>query len=119
MSQINVNLSKSLSVSEDVIAGVITNALKEIEGVCGIAPSAKTFRQFILNEKNHGDITVETVDDVLSVSVGVELESGAKAVAAAEKIQEKIKSSVQNMLGLTVAKVNVTVRSVKNIPENK
>lgn len=119
MSQINIDLSKSLNVSEDVIAGVITNAVKEIEGVCGIAPSAKTFRQFILNEKNHGDITVEMVGDVLSVSVGVVLESGAKAVSAAEKVQEKIKSSVQSMLGLTVAKVNITVRSVRNIDENK
>ena len=35
-----------------------------------------------------------------------------QAVLAAEKVQDKIKSAVQSMLGLTVAKVNVTVRSV-------
>lgn len=119
MSQINVDLSKSLNVSEDVIAGVITNAVKEIEGVSDIAPSPKSLRRFIFNEKSYGDIAVELVGDVLSVSVGVVLESGAKAVSAAEKVQEKIKSSVQSMLGLTVAKVNVTVRSVRNIDENK
>lgn len=117
MSQVITNFSKSLNVSEDVIAGVITNAVKEVDGVYGIAPSAKTLRQFIFNEKSYGDIAVEKVDDVLSVSVGIRLEGGTKAVLAAEKVQEKIKSSVQNMLGLTVAKVNVTVRSVKTADE--
>lgn len=114
MSQINNNFSKNLSVSEDVICGVITNAVKEIDGVYGISPSAKTLRQFLLNEKSSGDITIGMADDVLTVSVGVDLKSGAKAVPVAEKIQNKIKSSVQNMLGLTVAKVDVTVRSVKD-----
>lgn len=118
MSQINMNLSKSLNVSEDVIAGVMTNAVKEIKGVYGISPSVKTLRQFMLKEKSFGDINIEMVDGVLFVSVGVELENGAKAVAVSEKVQEKIKSSVQNMLGLTVAKVNVTVRSVRNAAEN-
>jgi len=112
VSQIINNFSKSLNVSEDVIAGVVTNAVKEIEGVHGIARAPKTFKQFIFNEKSNGDISVETVDDVLSVSVGIVLENGTKAVLAAEKVQDKIKSAVQSMLGLTVAKVNVTVRSV-------
>lgn len=118
MSQVTNDFSKSLNVSEDVIAGVITNAVKEVEGVYGIAPAPKTFKQFLFNEKSYGDIQVEKVDDVLSVSVGICLENGTKAVLASEKVQEKIKSAVQNMLGLTVAKVNVTVRSVK-ITEDK
>ena len=37
---------------------------------------------------------------------------GAKAVSVAEEIQDKVKSAVQNMLGLTVAKVNVTICGV-------
>lgn len=93
MSQINVNLSKSLNVSEDVIAGVITNAVKEIKGVYGISPSVKTLRQFILKEKSCGDINIEMVDGVLSVSVGVELENGAKQLPYRKKCRKNKKLS--------------------------
>ena len=40
------------------------------------------------------------------------MKPGAKAVSVAEEIQDKVKSAVQNMLGLTVAKVNVTICGV-------
>ena len=72
----------------------------------------KTPRQFWFRQENFGNIRIGLVDDVLSVSIGIILCRGAKAVSVAEEIQDKVKSAVQNMLGLTVAKVNVTVCGV-------
>lgn len=109
MSQIEKNVSKSLRVSQDVIAHIISNAVSEIEGVNAIAPSPKTPAQYLLKEENYGYIKIGLVDDVLSVSVGIILNSGAKAIQTAETVQDKIKSAVQGMLGLTVAKVNVKI----------
>ena len=111
-------LEKSLHISQDVIAQIITNCIDEIDGVYGIAPVMKTPRQIWFRQENFGNIRIGLVDDVLSVSIGIILESGTKAVAAAEEIQEKVKSSVQTMLGLTVAKVNVTICGV-NFKENE
>lgn len=105
-------IEKSLHISQDVVAQIITNSIAEIDGVYGIAPVMKTPRQIWLRQESFGNIRIGIVDDVLSVSIGIILESGTKAVAAAEEIQEKVKSSVQIMLGLTVAKVNVTVCGV-------
>lgn len=105
-------IEKSLHISQDVVAQIITNSIAEIEGVYGIAPVMKTPRQIWLRQESFGNIRIGLVDDVLSVSIGIILESGTKAVSAAEEIQEKVKSSVQTMLGLMVAKVNVTVCSV-------
>ena len=113
MSQIEKSINKSLQVSDSVIAGVVTNALKEIDGVWGVAPMKKTIRQVILKEENIGDIKIGMVDDVLSLSIGIIVKDGVKAVSVSEEVQEVVKSSVQNMLGLTVAKVNVTVRGIK------
>ena len=105
-------IEKSLHISQDVVAQIITNSIAEIDGVYGIAPVMKTPRQIWLRQESFGNIRIGIVDDVLSVSIGIILESGTKAGAAAEEIQEKVKSSVQIMLGLTVAKVNVTVCGV-------
>ena len=112
MSQFVNNISKSLQVSESVIAGVVTNTLKEIDGVYGIAPAKKNIKQIWLGEDSAGDIKVGMVDDVLSLSIGIVLKRGVRAVSVSEEVQQAVKSSVQNMLGLTVAKVNVTVRGV-------
>lgn len=103
---------KSLHINQDVIAQIITNSISEIDGVYGVAPIMKTPRQIWLRQESMGNIRIGLVDDVLSVSIGVILEGGTRAVAAAEQIQEQVKSSVQNMLGLTVAKVNVTICGV-------
>ena len=113
MSQIKNSVNRSLQVSENVISGVVINAVKEVEGVYGIAPVKKSLKQIWLKEENFGEINVDTVDDVLVLSIGIILESGAKAVAVSEQVQQVVKDAVQNMLGLAVTKINVTVRGVK------
>lgn len=113
MSQVKKDISKSLHVSEDAVAEIIVNTLKEIDGVYGIAPVNKNIRQVLMKQESIGDISIGLVGDALSVTIGVLLNDGAKAVAVSENIQEKVKSAVQNMLGLTVVKVNVTVRGMK------
>lgn len=112
MTEGSKKVEKSLHISQDVIAQIITNSVEEIDGVYGIAPVMKTPRQLWFKQENFGNIRIGLVDDVLSVSIGIILDNGSKAVASAEQVQEKIKSSVQTMLGLTVAKVNVTVCGV-------
>lgn len=109
MSQVEKNISKTLHVSQDVIARIISNAVKEVEGVEGIAPIPKSPAQIWFKEENFGDIRIGLVDDVLSVSVGIILKNGTKAMNTAENVQNKVKSAVQGMLGLTVAKVNVKI----------
>ena len=111
MNDVSKKVEKSLHISQDVIAQIVTNSVNEIEGVYGIAPVMKTPRQ-LFRQENFGNIRIGLVDDVLSVSIGIILCRGAKAVSVAEEIQDKVKSAVQNMLGLTVAKVNVTVCGV-------
>ena len=108
MNDVSKKVEKSLHISQDVIAQIVN----EIEGVYGIAPVMKTPRQLWFRQENFGNIRIGLVDDVLSVSIGIILCRGAKAVSVAEEIQDKVKSAVQNMLGLTVAKVNVTICGV-------
>jgi len=109
MSQNENNISRSLRVSEDVIADIIFNAAMEVDGVAAVAKGKRSPTYFVTKKKPSKDIKVALAGDVLDISVGVVLKSSAKAVTTAENVQNKIKSSVQNMLGLTVTKVNVTI----------
>ena len=105
MNDVSKKVEKSLHISQDVIAQIVTNSVNEIEGVYGIAPVMKTPRQLWFRQENFGNIRIGLVDDVLSVSIGIILCRGAKAVSVAEEIQDKVKSAVQNMLGLTVERI--------------
>ena len=97
MNDVSKKVEKSLHISQDVIAQIVTNSVNEIEGVYGIAPVMKTPRQLWFRQENFGNIRIGLVDDVLSVSIGIILCRGAKAVSVAEEIQDKVKSAVQNV----------------------
>ena len=109
MSQNENTINRSLRVSEDVLADIIYNAAMEVDGVVAVPKGKKSPTSFVRKKRPSRDIRVALAGDVLDISVGVVLNSSAKAVTTAENVQNKIKSSVQNMLGLTVTKVNVTV----------
>ncbi len=110
MSQFDKNIVKSLHVSSDAIIDVIANAALEVEGVSAIARAAKKKpASFIFKDKDTRAIKIKHNDDVLAVDLGIIIKSGAKAVSTAEEVQNKVKSAVQNMLNLTVTKVNVKI----------
>lgn len=105
------NISKSINgclyVSEDVIAKVVARAAESVDGVVSIAGSKRLFAK-----EDHGKMKLRLDGDVLSVAVGLVLEGEAAAVEVSEKVQAAIKEQVQNVLGLTVARVNVNVLDV-------
>ena len=47
MNDVSKKVEKSLHISQDVIAQIVTNSVNEIEGVYGIAPVMKTPRQLV------------------------------------------------------------------------
>lgn len=109
---IGKNIDSCLYVSEDVLAKVISRAAESVDGVHGIARSAKNPLRLLFAKENHGKMKFRLDAGVLSVALGVILESGAPAMECAEKIQENVKDQVQNILGLTVAHVSVKVIDV-------
>lgn len=100
MNDVSKKVEKSLHISQDVIAQIVTNSVNEIEGVYGIAPVMKTPRQLWFRQENFGNIRIGLVDDVLSVSIGIILCRGAKAVSVAEEIQDKVKVQFRICLDL-------------------
>ncbi len=117
MNETETVINSSLKVSDDVIAEIISNAVMEVDGVAGIAKAKKNPIKTVMKDKRKSDIKTELVGDVLEITVGIIIKSDAKAVATAENVQDKIKSSVQNMLNLTVTKVNVNIADCEEAAE--
>ena len=57
-------------------------------------------------------ILVEVLDDEVKVDVAINIDYGYSIPDVSSKVQEKVKSTIENMTGLTVAVVNVRIASV-------
>ena len=101
-----------LKVSENVIATIARLATLEVNGVEGLVNTDNGFKQVLFKKNENDAIKIRLTGDVVEISVSVLVKFGNKVVAIAEQIQNSIKSSVQSMTGVTVARVNVLIAGV-------
>lgn len=102
----------SLQISTDVIAKIARLATLEIDGVQRIAEPESGVQGFFRKVAAHKPILVELSEDIAEITVNIVVEYGCKIPPLCEKVQENVKTSVQNMTSITVSKVNVVVAAV-------
>ena len=105
-------LGGSLQISTDVIAKIARLATVEIEGVKGLAEPESGVQGFFKRMAAQKPILVELSEDIAEITVNIVVEYGCKIPPLCEKVQENVKTSVQNMTSITVSKVNVIVAAV-------
>jgi len=104
----------SLKVSTDVVVSIAEKAASEVEGVA--VSSVNKFAVLAdapITSKLVAPIKVKLNGDAAVIDIAVVTEQGFRAFEVAKAVQEHVKSSVQNMTGITVSKVNVKVVGVK------
>ena len=101
------NEEQSVVLSEDVVAKIVSVAAMDVDGVCGMAPAPDM--KLMLKSGDARSVRVKTVDDALVIDVYVKLKMGVKITSVCERIQQSVKSSVQNMTNSVVHQVNVYV----------
>ncbi|MBQ4100042.1 MAG: Asp23/Gls24 family envelope stress response protein [Oscillospiraceae bacterium] len=107
------NTVGSLKISEEVISKIAETAAIEVEGVAAMANVQLSIKSVINKYTGTAkSINITVNDDVAVIDVYVTLKHGAKIPTVATAIQESVKGAVQNMTGLTVAKVNVNVAGI-------
>lgn len=105
--------SGSLKISEDVILTITKQVVTDIPGVHSLAPGRFNVRDLVVRSKAEPSIRILLNVDVAQISVSVNLIYGYKIKEVAQQIQESVKSTVQNMTGITVSKVNIYICGVK------
>lgn len=104
--------SGTLKVSEDVIATIVKLAALEIDGVESFASSNVPIKNVLKKSTQTSAIRIRLVGDVVEISVRIIVKYGHKVVNVSEQVQNNIKSSVQTMTGVAVARVNVQIAGV-------
>ncbi len=110
----NGNINGALKVSAAVIVSIAEAAAAETEGVAVKAANklaAPDDAPFV--SRFVSPIRVRLNGDSAALSITIVTLAGFRAYEVARAVQEHVKSSVQNMTGIAVSKVNVRIAAVK------
>lgn len=111
--QIKADEVGEVRVADEVVAIIAGLAATEVEGVSSMAGNITNEIVSRLGMKNLSKgIVVEVLEDEVKVDVAINIAYGFSIPEVSSKVQDKVKSAIENMTGLNVAVVNVRIASV-------
>ena len=100
-------------VADEVVAIIAGLAATEVEGVASMAGNITNELVSKLGMKNLSKgVKVEVAEKTVSVEVALNISYGYSIPEVSEKVQEKVKSAIETMTGLSVAIVTVRIATV-------
>ena len=108
----------AVQISEDVFAAIIRKFTLEVPQVIRFASNTVVGGLVEMFGKKSGDRPVKVVinDDCVEVTVNVIIEFGANIRDVAQAIQKVITEKIENITGHPVAKVDVVVSDLSDMP---
>ena len=114
----NYNIHESINIgevhiSDEVVAIIAGLAATEIEGVQSMAGNITNELVSKLGMKNLSKgVKVTISDDSVEVRLALNIKYGYEIPAVSKKVQDKVKSAIETMTGLTVTAVNIKIVSL-------
>lgn len=98
-------------ISDDVIATIVANAIKDVDGVAGLG--AKPGMD-VITKKGWGKAIKITIsqNDELTIDCNILVTYGRAVVAVATAAQDAITAAVESLTGITVTATNVNVSGI-------
>lgn len=106
-----------VKIVDEVVAIIAGLAAMEVEGVASMSGNAtkELISRLGMKSLSKG-VKVDVLEGIVTVSLKLNLQYGYNVLEVSGKVQEKVKTAIENMTGLTVADVNIRVAGV-DIPE--
>lgn len=102
-----------VQIADEVITIIAGLAATEVEGVCSMAGNITKDLVSRLGMKNLSKgVRIEVEENRVSVFVAINIAYGYAIPVVSAKVQEKVKSAIENMTGLEVDCVNVRIADV-------
>ena len=106
-------------VADEVVAIIAGLTTTEVEGVSSMAGNITNEIVSKLGMKNLSKgILVEVMENEVKVDVAINISYGYSIPEVSSKVQDKVKTAIENMTGLNVAVVNVRIASVDMAGDN-
>ncbi len=108
---VNVESYGDVRIADDVVGNIAAIAATEIEGVAGTVGNVtrELMNRLLLNPRSKG-VKVVIDGNMVTLDMALIMKYGYNIPVTSKQVQERVKTSVENMTGLTV--VNVGVRIV-------
>lgn len=101
-----------LKISENVIETITKLATLEVDGVNSLSDTNKGITAIITKKYMEKPITIEVVDGVAHIVVGINIAPNVFVPDISNKVQQNVKNAVQNMTSITVSSVDVYVAGI-------
>ena len=109
----------SVKIADDVVAMIASLAATEVDGVSAMYGNISNEIMSKVGMKNlTKGVKVDVLNSVVTVDLSITLEYGFNIPTTSKKVQEKVKSAIENMTGLEVADVNIRLANV-NMSSNQ
>ncbi|MEG0228526.1 MAG: Asp23/Gls24 family envelope stress response protein [Lachnospiraceae bacterium] len=102
-----------VQIADEVVAIIAGLAAMEVEGVASMAGNAtrELISKLGMKSLSKG-VKVDVLDGIVTVSLALNLKYGYSIMDISGKVQDKVKTAIENMTGLTVADVNIRIAGV-------
>lgn len=108
-----------VQIADEVVAIIAGLAATEIEGVDSMAGNITNELVGKLGMKNLSKgVKVDVTEEHVSADLSLNIKYGYNIPQVCEKVQDRVKTAIENMTGLTVLDVNVKIAGV-NISSEK
>ena len=102
-----------IKIADEVVAIIAGLAAMEVEGVASMAGNAtrELISKLGMKSLSKG-VKVDVLENVVCVNLNLNLEYGYSIPETCKKVQEKVKTAIENMTGLEVSDVNISIAGV-------
>ncbi len=100
-------------IADEVVAIIAGLVATEVEGVASMAGNITNELVSKLGMKSLSrGVKVTVLEGVVTVDLSLNIEYGKNVLETSRTVQERVKTSIENMTGLEVADVNIHIASV-------
>ena len=101
----------SLQISTEVLGKIARCAALEVAGVAEVSCGSQNrkVKDFLERANVQSPVTVEMRDGTAEITLHLVVAFGARIPYVAEKVQENVKTAVQNMTNVTVSRVDLVI----------
>ena len=111
--KINTEGAGKVKIADDVIAIIAGTAALEIDGVAGMAGNLPGDIAQILGRRNLSKgVNVEMVSGDVKVTLSLLSKFGYKLQEISEAVQRRVKTAIENMLGLNTQEINIIIAGI-------
>ena len=102
-----------VKIADEVVTIIAALAATEVEGVASMGVNITNELVIKLGLKNLSKgVKVTGLEGVVTVDLTLNIDFGKNILDVSRKVQDKVKTSIENMTGLEVADVNIRIAGV-------